>query len=88
MVRVHGARAQQLSARTRGVPLEELVAVDVGGSTAAAMVCDVTGQVLVAPFEFAMNRVGVAELTGQVDRCFPGWARCCPACAIPRSVAW
>lgn len=32
MVHVHGAGAQQLSARTRGVPLEELVAVpiDVG----------------------------------------------------------
>jgi len=77
MVRVHGAGAQQLSARTRGVPLEKLVAVavDVGGSTAAAMVCDVTGQVLVAPFEFAMNRVGVAELAARVDARLPAATR-------------
>jgi transposase len=77
MVHVHGARAQELSARTRGVPLEELVAVpvDVGKSTAAAMVCDFTGQVLVGPFEFALNRDGVAELAARVDAWLPAVTR-------------
>jgi transposase len=77
MVHVHGAQAQQLSARTRGVPLDELVAVpiDVGKSTAAAMACDFTGQVLVGPFEFAMNRGGVAELAARVDARLPAATR-------------
>jgi transposase len=77
MVHVHGALAQQLSARTRGVPLGELVAVpvDVGKSTAAAMACDFAGQVIVAPFEFALNRAGVAELAARVDARLPAAVR-------------
>jgi transposase len=77
MVHVHGARAQRLSARTRGVALDELVAVpiDVGKSTAAAMACDFTGQVLVPPFEFAMNRCGVAELAARVEARLPAVTR-------------
>ena len=77
MVHVHGARAQRLSARTRGVPLDELVAVpiDVGKSTAAAMACDFTGQVLVPPFEFALNRDGVADLAARVDARLPAVTR-------------
>lgn len=73
MVHVHGARAQQLSARTGGVALESLVAVavDVGKSTASAMACDFTGQVLVAPFDFAMNLPGVMELTARVEAALP-----------------
>jgi len=73
MVHVHGARVQRLSAEMRGVPLEQLVAVpvDVGRSTAAAMACDFTGEVLVPPFEFALNRHGVAELVGRVDARLP-----------------
>jgi hypothetical protein len=41
MVHVHGASAQQLSARTRGVPLEELVArgVKTDRVDLAAMIC-------------------------------------------------
>jgi transposase len=73
MVHVHGARAQQLSARTRGVPLDKLVAVpiDVGKSTAVAMACDFTGQVLVAPLEFTLDLRGVAELAARVDARLP-----------------
>jgi transposase len=77
MVHVHGARAQQLSARTRGVALDKLVAVpvDVGKSTAAAMACDFTGQVLVPPFEFKLNRAGVAELAARIDARLPAAAQ-------------
>jgi hypothetical protein len=50
MVHVHGGRVQQLSARTAGASLQALVAVpvDVGKASSVAMVCDFTGQVLVA----------------------------------------
>ena len=74
MVHVHGARAQQLSARTAGVALERLVAVpvDVGKSSAMAMVCDFTGRRLAAPFEFAQDRAGVAELIERVCAVLPG----------------
>lgn len=77
MVHVHGVQVQRLSARTRGVPLEELVAVpvDVGKSTATAMACDFSGQVLVAPFEFAVNLRGVAELAARVDARLPAATR-------------
>jgi transposase len=77
MVHVHGASAQELSVRTRGVALEELVAVpvDVGRSTAAAMACDFSGQVLVAPFEFVLNRGGVAQLVARVEALLPAVTR-------------
>lgn len=73
MMHIHGARAQVLSARTGGVPLEQLVAVpvDVGKSTAMAMACDFTGQMLVAPTGFALNRDGVAEIVARVDAALP-----------------
>lgn len=68
MVHVHGAQAQQLSARSAGVALDRLVAVpvDVGKPSAMAMVCDFTGRRLVAPFEFAQDRTGVAQLVERV----------------------
>ena len=73
MVHVHGARAQQLSARTGGVPLDKLVAVpvDVGKSTAVAMACDFTGQLLVPPLEFPLDLRGVAELAARVGGRLP-----------------
>jgi transposase len=65
--------AQQLSARTVGVPLDELVAVpvDVGKSTATAMACDFTGQIIVPPFEFRLDLRGVAGMVGGVDARLP-----------------
>lgn len=39
------------------------------------MACDFTGQVLVAPFEFAMNRGGVARLVARVDARLPAATR-------------
>jgi transposase len=77
MVHVHGARVQQLSARSGGVPLVELVAVpvDVGKSAAVAMACDFTGQVLVPSFAFTLNLDGVAELVGRVTAALPSPVR-------------
>lgn len=73
MVHVHGVRVQQLSARSASVALESLVAVpvDVGKASGSAMVCDFTGQVRVAPFEFAMNRPGVAGLVARIEAGLP-----------------
>lgn len=73
MVHVHGVRAQELSSRTAGVALDRLVAVpiDVGKASAKAMACDFTGRRLVAPFEFAMDRGGVAALVERVGAALP-----------------
>lgn len=53
--------------------MDKLVAVpvDVGKSTATAMACDFAGQVVVAPFEFALDLAGVAELVGRVEARLP-----------------
>lgn len=69
MVHVHGAQVQQLVAQTRGLAPERLVAVpiDVGKGSAAALVCDFTGELLVGRFHFALTRVGVAGLVGRVQ---------------------
>jgi hypothetical protein len=69
MVHVHGAQVQRLAAPTRGLPPEQLLAVpiDVGKHQAMALVCDFTGELLVRPFEFPINRAGVAELTRRVE---------------------
>ena len=69
MVHVHGAQVQQLVAQTRGLAPERLVAVpiDVGKGSAAALVCDFTGELLVGRFQFALTRVGVAGLVGRVQ---------------------
>jgi transposase len=69
MVHVHGAQVQQLVAQTRGLAPERLVAVpiDVGKGSAAALVCDFTGELLAGRFQFALTRVGVAGLVGQVQ---------------------
>jgi hypothetical protein len=39
------------------------------------MACDFTGQVLAPPFEFVLNRVGVAELAARVDARLPAATR-------------
>jgi transposase len=69
MVHVHGAQVQQVVAQTRGVPPERLLAVpvDVAKASAVALVCDFTGEVLARPFQFALTRVGVAELVRRVQ---------------------
>jgi hypothetical protein len=53
MMHMHGARASELTARSVGVALDRLVGVpvDVGKSSAMAMVVNFAGQRLAAPFE-------------------------------------
>ncbi len=76
MMHMHGARAQELTSRSVGVALDRLVAVpvDVGKSTAMAMVVDFTGRLLAAPFEFALDRVGVERLSARVGEVLPAGA--------------
>jgi transposase len=76
MMHMHGVRAQELSARTVGVALDRLVAVpvDVGKSSAMAMVVDFTGRKLAAPFEFALDRPGVAGFVARVEKALPAEA--------------
>ena len=64
---------QELSSRSSGVRLEDLVAVpiDVGKHTAMASVRDFTGATLVKPFEFDLDRAGVTELEARVRAGLP-----------------
>lgn len=67
------ASVEPVSSRSVGVRLEDLVAVpiDVGKHTAMATAIDFTGAVLVKPFEFPLDRVGVNELVTRVRRVLP-----------------
>jgi transposase len=73
MMHMHGARAQELTSRSVGVALDRLVAVavDVGKSSAMAMVVDFSGRRLAAPFEFALDRAGVERFTVGVRAALP-----------------
>lgn len=73
MMHMHGVRALELSARSVGVALDRLVAVpvDVGKSSAMAMVVDFSGRRLAAPFEFALDRPGVAGFVARVEQALP-----------------
>lgn len=73
MMHMHGVRAQQLTSRSVGVALDRLVAVpvDVGKSTAMAMVVDFAGRRLAAPFEFALDRGGVDRFVAAVREVSP-----------------
>lgn len=65
MVHVHGAQVQGRGAGL--APRERLaVPVDVGKHTAMALVADFTGERFVAPFEFALDRSGIAGLIDRV----------------------
>lgn len=67
------ASVEPVSSRSVGVRLEDLVAVpiDVGKHTAMAKALDFTGAELVKPFEFALDRGGVGQLTARVQRALP-----------------
>lgn len=73
MMHLHGVRARELTARTVGVALDRLVAVsvDVGKSSAMAMVVDFSGRRLSAPFEFALDRLGVERFVARVRQSLP-----------------
>jgi len=68
--------AAVVTARSSGVRLEDLLAVpiDVGKNTAMASVLDFTGATLVKPFEFRLDRCGVAELVTRVRSAAPATA--------------
>jgi transposase len=70
MVHVHGRDVAQRAARIARVAAERrlLVPVDVGKHEAMALVADGTGQRLVAPFTFALDRPGLARFVQQVER--------------------
>jgi transposase len=65
--------------RVRGVDPERLLAVpiDVGKRTAAAVVCDFFGQIVVAPFTFALD-----------ERGFGAFARAVAAAEYERHASW
>jgi hypothetical protein len=69
MVHVHGRQVERLAAQTRELPAAQLVAVpiDVGKTTAMALACDFSGQLLVRGFEFPLTLSGVAELVRRVE---------------------
>ena len=75
MVHVHGPRAQVQADPIRQVSgLGELIAVpvDVGKSSAMALVADFAGQQLVAPFTFSLDRHGLIELVLRVESALEG----------------
>lgn len=69
MVHVHGRDVARRAARIAKVPPVDrlIVPVDVGKHEAMALVADATGQRLVSPFSFALNRPGLAEFVARVD---------------------
>lgn len=76
MMHMHGVRAQELSSRSVGLTLDRLVAVpvDVGKSTAVAMVVDFSCRRLAASFEFALDRLGVERFAARVEQALPAEA--------------
>lgn len=70
MVHVHG---RDVAARVATIekiePLKRLlVPIDVGKHDAMALVADATGERLVAPFSFTLDRPGLADLVRRVER--------------------
>ncbi len=70
MAHVGGQLQAQFMARVRGRDLERclVVPVDVGKSTAMALVADHYGEMVVAPFEFALTETGFGVLAGALAR--------------------
>lgn len=70
MTHVGGQLQAQFMARVRGRDLERclVVPVDVGKSSAMALVADHYGEMVVAPFEFALTETGFAVLAGSIAR--------------------
>jgi transposase len=67
---IGGARQAEFVERIRGADRGRLLAapIDVGKHTAATMVCDFWGEVVVSPFEFELNEAGFAELRAALAR--------------------
>jgi transposase len=69
MVHVHGRDVSRRAVRIAQVAAERrlLVPVDVGKHEAMALVADATGERLVAPFTFGLDRPGLLGLIAQVE---------------------
>lgn len=67
---IGGSLQQSFVERIRGIDRERLLAVpiDVGKRTAAALVCDFYGQLVVAPFSFALDEGGLELFVRAVAR--------------------
>ncbi len=65
---IGGMLQQVFVGRVRGAERERLlaVAIDVGKHTAAALVCDFWGELVVPPFTFALNERCLATFTTAV----------------------
>ncbi len=74
MVHVHGRDVALRAAEIERVSADRrlLVPVDVGKHEAMALVADATGERLVPPFVFTLDRPGLADLAGRVDRVLAG----------------
>nr|WP_245617660.1 IS110 family transposase [Nitriliruptor alkaliphilus] len=74
MVHVHGRDVALRAARIGRIRADRrlLVPVDVGKHEAMALVADATGERLVAPFTFSLDRPGLVELVRRVDRVADG----------------
>lgn len=70
MVHVRGRAVAQRVAEIERVPADRrlLVPVDVGTHEAMALVADATGERLVVPFTFTLDRPGFADLAVRVER--------------------
>jgi len=70
MAHVGGQLQARFMARIRGRDPERclVVPVDVGKSSAMALIADHYGEMVVAPFEFALTETGFAVLTGAIGR--------------------
>jgi len=67
---IGGVQQQEFSERFRGKDPERLLAVpiDVGKHSAAALVCDFWGEIIVSPFNFALNESGFKGLTAVLSK--------------------
>jgi transposase len=67
---IGGRLQERFVDRVRGADRERLLAVpiDVGKHTAAALVCDFWGQVVVPPFTFGLDERGLEAFTAEVGR--------------------
>jgi transposase len=74
MVHVHGRDVARRAARIGRVAAERrvLVPVDVGKHEAMALVADATGERLVPPFTFTLDRPGLARFVEKIDRVVVG----------------
>ena len=70
MTFVNGEVQARFMARIRGVDPQRCLAipVDVGKVTAVALVADHYGEIIVAPFEFALTEAGFAVLSAAITR--------------------